>query len=1133
MIDDESPADFAHENAEPATDESPREDSAPQDAIAGAAKPRRRRTTSARKKQTTIDSAAIDSADTDTSASEVDAPPSPLVEPDTDIPSSNKPAAATPRKRTPRKKTSSPQIEIVSDNPISEASAIKAPEALAPDTENMLTTADFASEDKPKRRRSARKKNAVSKSDDTGEIHAPTLEEQESASSPHPEEVVLENQPSLDILSEGDSITGIQPAKTSRRRNPRKSRRKNAAAEITEAEQSEQTYTEPVIETISRIESTTEEQGDIDSETSRTAPPAEPISRRRRSSRSRKQEKPKEEVREESLKGARLVTRHGIAEIQINGVTYPPVFFFGNLDTSPDSRRVVSQIKKAASAGVHIHSTIIELPSPLPPEGTFYETTDERIRLLLDADPNGYVIPRIVFLPAPGWRKQYPNEIIHYADGSTGDPSIASDRFWQEAESAIIALAEHIQRSNYGEKVAGFHLERGEWFHPVENGYDLSFANREAFRTWLRNKYRNSEASLRAAWYDDQVQFYTVEIPPMPTSVRPERTFFDRRKEQRWVDFLEYTSDITAERLISLGKAVKLITENRALVSVCYGYSFEFTHTFSGHLALGKLLSSQAIDIVSGPPSYKDRRAGEAGSYPIPVDSPIAHGKLWVSEDDTRTHLAPPGNSEDDYNPKMENQDSTYQVHKRAISKALVHHTGISWMDLWGEGWLDSDDIWKNIGQFVNKYKEQIKNHRQFIPEVVVLMDEKSLVHIQKGVQFLRKLLISQKEVFQRAGVSSGYYLQNDLTARHFPTDAKLYIFLNPYRLTAEQRTAVREKLKNNGKVLLWMYAPGVFDDGISVDDRSNDITGFPLRLQSWGMEIGSRFLDIKHPLIDRIQGKAIGEKERLIPSFFVEPEDEIIVLGEYIQSGLPSIAVRPFKEWTSVFSGEPYLSRDLLRNLCKFAKVHQFLQSDDFVNVGGGWLTIHTRQEGNRTLFLPASTALYDLNEEHLISENIREYSCFMKSKCNYTFFYGSMDEMRKMGFQNLAPAAKKNNSYSISQETKKGELLAIHEGISGGASSFLPQALSDPNLPIEISLTEKELAWIEEALMEEQSREIIEGDDPGLDIAEDILPEQALMLEEDDVTAVPVIAHKRRRRRGGRGRGKKTNGSDQTPPA
>ena len=59
-------------------------------------------------------------------------------------------------------------------------------------------------------------------------------------------------------------------------------------------------------------------------------------------------------------------------------------------------------------------------------------------------------MPRIVFVPARGWKREYPTDIATYADGTTGDPSLTSERFWQECERSLSHLIAHLQRAALG-----------------------------------------------------------------------------------------------------------------------------------------------------------------------------------------------------------------------------------------------------------------------------------------------------------------------------------------------------------------------------------------------------------------------------------------------------------------------------------------------------------------------------------------------------------------------------------------------------------------------------------------------------------------------------------------------------------
>ncbi len=1119
MIDDQSSMDFAAQPAEPSKDNSNRDTNLAETIESPPAKPTRQRTTSSRSRKKTVSETTIvettepignSSADASASVAQSPAAPEPNSPEKIDTPPFESVKRARPSRR---RKQAAPPVEPMTLEPaIADAS-----EPVAKDSE-VRKTAKRGGSGKSRKTQTQATKNEESLTDKIEDIQR----------TEEPREILdAEKQ----VTEAANAPEPPATRKNVRRRPSKRGSRKKSETESTVT--IEPTLTEPAqasTEQITLNPPSEVEANPLESTTIVIEEPQKPKPKSSRSSRSKRTIAKSRKVEEETpTKGARLVVRQGVVHLTIDGVNYPPLIFFGGCEGEKESKVVTSEIRKAAKTGVHIHSTLIELPCPLPPDSSIYETLDERLHLLLDADTQGFVIPRIVFVPAPGWRKQYPNEVIHYSDGSTGDPSLASDRFWSEAEASLSSVVTHIRRSSYANRIIGFHLERGEWFHPADKGYDYSFANREAFRAWLKAKYKNSEPSLRAAWYDGQVQFYTVEIPPMPTSPQRDNTFFEIRKEKRWVDFLEYTSDITAERLISLSKVVKQASEETCLVSVCYGYTWEFNHTFSGHLALGKILAAPSIDIISGPLSYKDRFMGGAGSVPIPMDSPSAHGKLWISEDDTKTHLA--GRSDDDdYNPRMESRFATQQAHLRLLAKSLIHNTGVSWMDLWGEGWLDSDEIWGYLSSYIQRIASAEHRSRHFSPEVVVLLDERSLPHIQRKEPFLTKILQGHRDLFQRCGASVGYYLQGDVMARYFPVDAKLYIFLTPYRLPAEHRNAIREKIKHGGKTLVWMYAPGIFEEKSAQEERANEVTDIPLRHQSWGSESGSKIINANHPITQNLAGKMFGEKERINPSFYAVEERGVVVLAEYQQSGLPSLVVRKMDDWNSVFCGETVLTRELLHGLCRFAGVHIYSDQDDILTAGNGWISIHTQHDGKRSLRFPVNSSVYDLVKDHMVAKDVNEYTTFLKGKTTYIFYHGTTQEIKKLGFANtdipeIAPPA-------VSEEPKTPFLSTIKTNpiIASESTTTIPGESDILNV---LSLTEKERKWLEEDLKEEMG-EIVPDNYPE-EMEDDPYPDELTLSEDpEEETPDPAVKHKRRRRRGGRGRGKKrdaTHGSESTP--
>src|SRR5207249_220016 len=131
-------------------------------------------------------------------------------------------------------------------------------------------------------------------------------------------------------------------------------------------------------------------------------------------------------------------------------------------------------------------------------------------------------------------------------------------------------------------------------------------------------------------------------------------------------------------------------------------------------------------------------------------------------------------------------------------------------------------------------------------------------------------------------------------------------------------------------------------------DESAHELVGIALRQQSWNSEMGSRITDSRHPITNRIAEREYGVHERINPSFYVDDDEPgLVVLSEYAQSGLPSLALREFNGWRSVFSGEPALTTDLIRGLIKYAGGHLYTTyGEDYVTVGHGWFTLHAVRE-------------------------------------------------------------------------------------------------------------------------------------------------------------------------------------------
>lgn len=690
----------------------------------------------------------------------------------------------------------------------------------------------------------------------------------------------------------------------------------------------------------------------------------------------------------------------GLARIAVNDQSFAPYFFFVNAETASSGDIVSEQIRQAAAVGIHLYSSVLYLPFKNAYGDRSFAATDALLQQILAADPDAFILPRLQFVPTNYWARTHPDQMARYADGSEGDASLASTDFWADCVDALEALIVHLANPTTpgGDRVIGFHLDRGEWFYDAAAGFDLSEPNQTAFQNWLHAKYQFPYA-LRAAWFNGAVTFEEAEIPHWPgaTVKAGDQPLYSSPRDGRWPDFALFSSEIVADVITGLANAVKTLSEGRLLVGVSYGYTLEFaTRSDSGHLALGRLLNSPNVDILAGPSSYIGRGVGSPGAFGAPIDSVGLRGKLWLVEDDTKTFLAGE-ETPDAYNPKISGGAETQAAHQRQFGAALAHRAGVTWMDLWGQGWLNHPEIWQELGRLRDQADRlsQIADQSHPAPDVIMLVDEASLAFVKNSPNGLNASLIGKtRDLLLRSGASVGFHLQSDVLRDDLP-DAKLYLFVNALRLTTDERQAIRERLHRTGNTLVWLYAPGVFDERGLAEQEAGDTVGISLSLQPWNTRLGSQLTDVQHPLTERLRSgkRVLGQDEIINPSFTVS-DPQATVLAEYTANGAPSLAVREHSDGCqSVFMGDPHLTAELLRGLYAYAGVAQYESQDDVLYAGPGTLTLHAPYTGQRTITLPRRATVYDVTDDKIIAVNAKSFRVFLRARTTRVFLWGTTD--------------------------------------------------------------------------------------------------------------------------------------------
>lgn len=696
-----------------------------------------------------------------------------------------------------------------------------------------------------------------------------------------------------------------------------------------------------------------------------------------------------------------VVLRNGIPTLVRKGQVYPPIGFFGN---SSDERRadtVFEELRLAAEAGVHLHALLVELEVNPANVDSSVSIAAYLLSRATQVDPKSQVLFRVVFVAPRGWEAQFPDAQYRTALGDSGEPSVCDGKYWGVARECLETFVRKLRLLDLRDNLLGVHLERGEWFMPVDGGYDDSPAARAKFKDWARTRYSNDEVALRASWFDGSVRFDTVQIPPyQPEGAEGDRFVRSSRKQRRYVDYHLFLSDATVDRISDLAYAAKAASEGNFLVGASYGYTFEWAHPSSGHLALGKLLRTPEIDFIAGPPSYRDREAGGSGPFPSPIDSFALNGKLYISEEDFKTAIGV-GADPDEFNPIIRTPQALESLHWRGVGAALAHGSGVSWMDLWGNGWLKTASIWdrakKVCETLVTRMAAPLAD-----PDVAVFVDERALAYLVDPNAF-RLLIQNAREAAMRSGLSVGFFLLSDLAHRERFPECKLYLFLNAWDIRPELRSAIKERLQKDNKVLFWLYSAGLFDSGRDSIERARDVTGIALKPQPFHSRSGSAILNRRHPLVEAFPNRTIASSA-LEPSYFGINEDAL-VLGEYTQTGLPSFLVKEFTEqadgggrWTSVFLGEPAVTPALIRALGEMAGAHIWNFQDDVAHVRPPFLVIHCKEAGPRAVTLPSKWAAYNLVTQEWAAEETTHLRFTATPGSTHVFLVGLHGELESL---------------------------------------------------------------------------------------------------------------------------------------
>ena len=635
----------------------------------------------------------------------------------------------------------------------------------------------------------------------------------------------------------------------------------------------------------------------------------------------------------------------------------------------------IQQVKLAASHGIHIHHLNLgSVPFLTKDEASTYSSVDRAFAAARQADPKGVFILRFGVIPSPytGWYQQYPNEQMYPEKGDAFPMVEPCSQAWlAQLEPALGAYIKHIE-SKWGDCVLLYHpcaYNGGEWNYPGRNEqHDFGFspAVTEGFRRWLETRY-TSIAKLNIAWHKSFAGFAEISIPTFEERQAPtDGEFLHPAKARPLIDFFEFRNDSMAHAIERTGDIIKRASVLNRPVMFFYGYTFEINSSVveGGHAKWSSLLSSSNADAFCAPTAYFGRNPGEAAYFHAPVDSVAQHGKFWQNEDDVHTSIIP--GEKNAWIPK--DLEQTMDGHVRNFAHLYVRRMGCWYMDLLGNGWLNDDKLWENIGKLKAFWEKRKDLPCTFAPEIAIIADERSAYYLpffKNKVPYVDNgsidgpLLSNLRGAFGRIGAPVGYYLLDDFLAGR--VDAKLYVFTNAFALNSQQRSLIHTFLAKRHATALWFYAPGYVDTGKQElsSEAIGDLVGMTVRRQA--TPVKDMMIRAPRSGASWFAGPFGSGYDKLRDQWYIEPAG-VTPLAMY-QDAPDKIAAALTEKnaFTSIYVAGLSLPLDFARAIAKHAGVWIYCDSGDTIEADHNLIMIHAASDGEKIIRLKAPAATSD----------------------------------------------------------------------------------------------------------------------------------------------------------------------------
>lgn len=669
----------------------------------------------------------------------------------------------------------------------------------------------------------------------------------------------------------------------------------------------------------------------------------------------------------------RIDVRGCRARLLINGVETDPT---QALFISPDPLHM----QNAKEAGIPIWSVALD-DFGFKESGFDFTEVDQTLERYLEAKPDAWLLPTFTFDTSyHGWwiaahpearcRLEDGSDVIgDYAGGRRQAPSYGSEVWRKDFGNALRQLVRHLKNSPFAARILGFQPCSGvtwEWFHwGSQSGelVDYSEGGVADFRRWLRERYA-SDLELQQAWRKPQVTLNTAAVPTNTRRRKPEHgIFYDPATQQDLIDYHRYQHEIVADSILYFARIIKEETGGKSLAGTYYGYTMHLPESpgfcqSSGHFALERLFRSPDLDFFIAPGAYAWREIGGTGACMTPAASIALNGKLFWTQADLRTHWS----GQDSFG-RPQDVLGSIQAMRREFALNLAQGTAIQWYDF-SNGWTFGDERLTDEAGRLLKLSEGRRFARDFPRSsyLAVIVDEEQMGTFDPfrppyGLQ----LIFNQRERLHRSGVPWRAYLFSDLMRHPELLEHRAFLFLNLFRLSADQRRFLKKRVMTGGQTVAFIGPVGLMDETGFSAANSSDLLGWPMKELGISANLRAKWKEgLPEPWAE-CAGLEMGVESEFTP-LLAPAVSGGGVLGTFSGGDQPAILFEARENSIIFWSAAPGLPPEAIRSLAATAGLPILARNNDAVYVGFNTIGIHPREDGVRRIQLPFPSAVREL---------------------------------------------------------------------------------------------------------------------------------------------------------------------------